>query len=1235
MALHLVSEMEYLAYLDGQLSEQDRVRVEAHLAECPACAAELDRLRTLQKELGATLDAALAPVRLSVAADRRIRERLRTRAEPRPWWRLWQQRGLLTQALLAVLVLAFALNTTRVLSLPPAPMPQETLVLGQDEFAPGSQAALRVVVRTAGETLAETEPIQGATVIVRIGRTPGLASIVYTGRTDSSGTTDVSFAVPEDLEGEASLVVETSSASGEDQIVRPITIARDYKLFLSSDKPAYRPGQEIHLRALALDAVDLKPATGQEVVFVLFGPDDENLKYHVTTTSDFGIAALDFDLPATASHGQYTLQAALGDTISERTVTVDAYDLPDFRVTIETDRPFYAPGERVTGLARAEYFFGEPVAEGEVILHGYTEDPDRTPAVQILGQTDAEGRFKFAFDLPSSFGLSAVQRPRLFDLEAEIVDTAGQREGISHLFAVAAQPVFITAIPESGLLKPGIENAIFILTSYPNGQPVEATLTVTVDGQEHTLTGGPYGLAEFRHTPTGMVTDLDVRARDSQGAEGRAAFTFENDRADRVLLLRAERAAYEVGDTLRAEALAAGMEGGSAQTVYLDVIRAQQTVATLAAPVEDGRAVFALDLDETMVGTLELHAYYLLADGGDVRDTRLVMVDMPRQVAVAVTADREKYNPGDTAHLQFQTTTATTDQPVQSALGIGVVDESVYALETLPPGFARAYLLMEQELRERHVQGLSVPALLDAEAETELRNSQDAAAQAAWAGVQGTPFTLSETSTVQKERDLTAQIALANRLGSLLVLLPLFLSVVVVRGLGPTGVLREALRRVGIGGLVLFVASPLVALVGGGVIWLLRMALGVGAFVLVLLAVVALLVRLAVHGWRRRDTRVQLATGLLAAYLIIGGLLVTIAARDGDPAGILLILIVIAFLLAVAMLATLGQGLVLEGWSRAGWVTTALAFLLVPLVIYLPFVPDLDSGLTQTLGNPTLYAGPVGWLTGCGVPAATEEPVATAPAEEVEVPAAPTEAPPPAESTDEPEVTEEPPPPTAPPTSIPTFPAPATPAPLPTATPAPAATVTPPPMATPMPATTATPPPSTPLPTSVPIPAEPFPLRQVFPETLYWSAESLTDEDGNLALDLPLADNVTTWRLTTLASTREGNLGVATYDLVVFQGFFIDLDLPAIVGQGEEITATVTLYNYSERAQTVYLEPAPAGWYTLLPGSDYALVLPANTVTTAHLFVRAEQPGEFDLQVAAVGDHSSDAVIREVTVETP
>ena len=101
------------------------------------------------------------------------------------------------------------------------------------------------------------------------------------------------------------------------------------------------------------------------------------------------------------------------------------------------------------------------------------------------------------------------------------------------------------------------------------------------------------------------------------------------------------------------------------------------------------------------------------------------------------------------------------------------------------------------------------------------------------------------------------------------------------------------------------------------------------------------------------------------------------------------------------------------------------------------------------------------------------------------------------------------------------------------------------------------------------LPAAPYPLRHIFPETLYWMPEAVTDKAGYYAFDLPLADTLTSWRVTALASTREGVIGAGEYDLIVYQEFFIEVTAPTEIAVGEVATATVTLYNYLPEAQTV------------------------------------------------------------------
>ena len=127
------------------------------------------------------------------------------------------------------------------------------------------------------------------------------------------------------------------------------------------------------------------------------------------------------------------------------------------------------------------------------------------------------------------------------------------------------------------------------------------------------------------------------------------------------------------------------------------MIRDKQTVLTKAVDLEQGRAEFRLPLTPDLQGTLQVHAYQILPDENIIRDTRLVYVAPANDLVVEVRADKQTYRPGDPATLKF----AVRDQkgkPTQAALGVTVVDESVFALQEMQPGLERVYFALEKEL---------------------------------------------------------------------------------------------------------------------------------------------------------------------------------------------------------------------------------------------------------------------------------------------------------------------------------------------------------------------------------------------------------------------------------------------------------------------------------------------------------------------------------------------------------
>ncbi len=1172
---------QLLAYLDGELSPEEARQVDVHVAQCPQCAAELAELRTLGQGLDQTLDTVLSPVKLSREADDRIRAVLRQRLERREragWlWRIWGQRMRVAQAALAIMLLVFSFGTYRVLSLPPPVATQEVLVFGESRLAPGSQGALRVIVRTAAGAAPASSaltsaisPVVGARVIISLLTESGVPAPLYAGETDHLGTVNAAFTVPELPEGQADLVIETSSAAGEERIERSVEIARAYKIYIMADKPAYRPGQTFQMRAFVLDSTNLRPVSGEDLRWRVTGASGETLCRDALPLSDYGISTWQCDLSPEAHEGTYVLSAALGDTTTERAVRVEDYDLPAFKVVVTADRSYYAPGEPLAVTVEASYFFGMPVGDGDAILRVYEQTADGRLVVQSRGVTDAQGHAVLKVDLPVDLDDGQLV------LEAQIVDSPGQVAGIRQVVPVHGTPLLVRAMPESGVLKPGVENDVFVMTTTPDGRSAVAELTVTADGERYELRTDAFGLALLQLIPSGD-TELAVEARDAVGNEVRTTVYLLADVATQALLLHTAKAIYEVGETLRATAL---VPGDSAGPVYLDVVQDGRMVAALSTPVEDGAAIFTLDLDAEFAGALELRATTVPVQGGPLQDTRLVVVDPPRALEVTIDADRDRYMPGDVAHLAIEATggVETGGGPVPAVLGISVVDASVYALDSLPANFARAYILINEEMlaRRDQISGVELPSLLDGLDGTQA--AQDLVAQAAWAGAPVADASLRAQAVLTPvDAAATSRQRLAGWLHGVLVLLPFVVIAAVVQHLRLTGLLSAALKRVAIALGVLVLLAP-VLIVGLVIGWLLPV-LGAVLFFIALGVALVLLGVLFAYGWRRRRAQVRFFAALVLAYLVLAGLTLGLASSGAETGVGTLILLAATFLLLI--LATLfeGQALLVERALGVGWATTALALLLAILAVTAPAVPGLRSDLAIAVGNPALYVGPLGWLSGCGVSMEAPTTAETEAAEE------PTEAPLDAE-----------------PTWV-----------LPTATP----------LSTPAPEATA--------PAEPTLPAEPYPLRHIFPETLYWDPDAKTDAQGQLLLDLPLADSLTTWQVTALASTLDGAIGAATLPLVVSQDLVLDVSSADEAAVGEAITITLSVYNTSDMAELVMWElPVDEGFVTL--EAPALLTVPAKSGAGATWVIRPERAGSLSLEIAAMGERSGDRVLVELEI---
>lgn len=878
-------------------------------------------------------------------------------------------------------------------------------ILGATTYlAPASQGAMLVQVHAPYGT----EPQPNARVNVTLSTPNGAVREIFSGQADKQGLIQINFDVPAtvaDPNQTLTIVAETANY-GQLQTSQQVYIGRVYNVLLSTDKPVYQPGQTVHLRTLALDTTAMKAAQDQPLVLTVADPAGNKLLRKALTTSDFGIASADFQLDTQAASGDYLLTAELGPVTSSRTVEVKPYTLPRFEITFQSGKSFYLPGEVITGTVDAQYFFGKPVAGGQVSIKGFATDVDRFQLFELTGETDAAGVYHYEFQTPDYFVGQLENNTAAVDLEITVVDTANHSERVDESITVAEKSILIEAVPESGFLRPGIENIIYLQTSYPDG--AAAPTTITVDGVTTatlTVATDEFGLAIIRVTPPdSRDLVLTMQAVDSTGQNTAQSVTLGASGNAQAVLLRPAKVQYQIGETLNIDIHVAGQ----ATTAYLDIIKGQQTFGLAALPVVQGVAQAAIDLDGSLLGTLELNAYVITDQGQIIRDRRLILVN-PAPANVAVQPDADLYRPGDTATLDI--TVQRAGAPMPGVIGLSIVDESVFAIGTQDPGFARTYFLLDRELQESRYEIYDFTPLSGDDPSPYDQPSASAAQQRALAG-----FFAEELATMAQP----SPVAAVNNPKSKIQNLEL-------------------------------------AMVWG---WANRIAL------------VAPLLGIAFYdGTRRRR------------HLFIG-----------------LVLLSLAF-----------------------------------------------------------------FWTSCAAPAA-------APAMSGEMAAAPAEAP---------------------------------------AAEAAVADVT-----------TAT----------QGNQGQPPRLRQFFPETLFWLPELATDANGHAQVQVPIADSITTWRITVLASDQDGNLGSAEVGMKVFQDFFVEPDLPRFLTVGDELAVPVSIFNYLDEPQSIRLEIAPGDWFALTEAATLTLTVAPNEVMAAYIPIRVTGFGTHDFQITATGSAISDAVLRQVAV---
>src|SRR5215469_8542083 len=603
-------------------------------------------------------------------------------------------------------------------------------ILGQQSYLSGGDAAVRVIV-----TDSRNEIIHGpGSVRIELLGPSDTRRLLFTGQLNHRGTTEAQFRFPSGVTGSYQLRYAVDTLIGSSEFTQPVRLEDKAAILVTTEKPIYQPGQTIHTRALALDRADHEAVRGRRLVFEMEDSRGNKVFKKVTQTDRFGIASAEFSLAEEVNLGTYHLRTSLGEeeaptNTAELAINVEKYVLPKFKVAIDfnngRDRHGYRPGDHVTGIVRANYFFGKPVADGDITIKASGMDVARFDAGSVEGKTNHDGEYRFDLRLANYFAGRPLEHGVAKVLvEASVKDSAAHTETRGEPITVSESPLVITAVPEGGTLVPSLENQVFILTSYPDGTPAKADLKVSFAGRDQQASTDEGGVGVVSVKADANPHSVAIQATDKDGNVAATTVALENRSGEDQILLRTEKAVYRSGDRVRLSVFSTKERG----TAYIDIVKDGQTIFTRDVDIDHGRAELSITATPALAGIVDLNAYLFGRDAQPVGDHRLVFVEPADELKIQTVADAVSYKPGDDARVRFRVTNAH-GEGVSAALGLQVVDEAVFALAEKQPGFAKVFFYLEQEvMRPRYeIHSIGMPDIVEPAEESKLERKDRAA----------------------------------------------------------------------------------------------------------------------------------------------------------------------------------------------------------------------------------------------------------------------------------------------------------------------------------------------------------------------------------------------------------------------------------------------------------------------------------------------------------------------------
>jgi len=492
--------------------------------------------------------------------------------------------------------------------------------------------------------------------------------------------------------------------------------------YVYTDKPIYRPGHVVHLKAVLRwrSHGALQPFDATDVEVRVSDVTDKVISRQRRKVDRFGGITADVPLPAGASLGNYSIAILHGDDSASGGFEVQEYRKPEFEVRVTPGTRFIVQDDEVHVTINARYYFGQPVAGGRIAWAAHRQ-PYYSPyrwmeedgedeeggggywygdeeALQGSARLDANGTAEITVPV----ALDEKGNDYSLRIEARVADASSREVSGSSVvnatygaFLLVANPEqYVIGTSESTVLR---IRAVDYLGAPQPGQPVTVTVVTRVPGRYWTDSDGTQVVTTgkvttdadgraawtFKAPPTGGEYRIRVSARSDDRTvhddtfvwvPGAQAFTSDDAGRERYLELIPEKKTVAPGESARfliqgAEFDADVLVTKEAQDVSWHHVVHAKGNETIEVPIRDE------DIGDTWVNVA-----FLSKDRLFRAERRVKVPAVSRQLQVSLTAEQAVSKPRTPGKFLLKVMDAA-GTPVRGQFSLSVVDEAVYGVK--------------------------------------------------------------------------------------------------------------------------------------------------------------------------------------------------------------------------------------------------------------------------------------------------------------------------------------------------------------------------------------------------------------------------------------------------------------------------------------------------------------------------------------------------------------------------